>query len=38
VRTEAPLVRALHDLSFLTGGVAHVVFLGLRYAYPITIY
>ena len=32
VRTDAPLVRALHDLSFLTGGVAHVVFLGLLVA------
>lgn len=32
VRTEAPVVRALHDLSFLTGGVAHVVFLGLLLA------
>jgi hypothetical protein len=27
-----PLVRALHDLSFLTGGPAHVVFLGLLVA------
>ncbi|GEL20674.1 hypothetical protein [Pseudonocardia asaccharolytica] len=32
VRGEAPVVRALHDLSFLTGGVAHVVFLGLLIA------
>lgn len=32
VRTDAPLVRALHDLAFLTGGVAHVVFLGLLIA------
>lgn len=32
VRTEAPVVHALHDLSFLTGGVAHVVFLGLLVA------
>lgn len=32
VRTETPLVRALHDLSFLTGGVAHIVFLGLLLA------
>lgn len=32
VRTEAPVVRALHDLSFLTGGVAHVVLLGLLLA------
>lgn len=29
---DAPLVRALHDLTFLTGGVAHVVFLGLLIA------
>jgi hypothetical protein len=29
---EEPLVRALHDLSFLTGGPAHVVFLGLLVA------
>lgn len=28
-RPTVPIVRALHDLSFLTGGVAHVVFLGL---------
>ncbi|MGH3697479.1 MAG: DUF4386 domain-containing protein [Pseudonocardiaceae bacterium] len=32
VRGDVPLVRALHDLSFLTGGVAHVVFLGLLIA------
>jgi hypothetical protein len=32
VRADAPLVRAFHDLSFLTGGVAHVVFLGLLLA------
>jgi hypothetical protein len=32
VRTAEPLVRALHDLSFLTGGPAHVVFLGLLVA------
>jgi hypothetical protein len=32
VRGDLPLVRALHDLSFLTGGVAHVVFLGLLIA------
>lgn len=32
VRTDVPIVRALHDLSFLTGGVAHVVFLGLLLA------
>jgi hypothetical protein len=32
VRTEVSLVRALHDLSFLTGGAAHVVFLGLLLA------
>lgn len=32
VHGDAPLVRALHDLSFLTGGVAHVVFLGLLIA------
>jgi hypothetical protein len=27
-----PLVRALHDLAFVTGGTAHVVFLGLLIA------
>jgi hypothetical protein len=32
VRTDAPLVRGLQDLSFLTGGVSHVVFLGLLVA------
>lgn len=32
VRTDTALVRALHDLTFLTGGVAHVVFLGLLLA------
>jgi hypothetical protein len=32
VRGDAPLVRALHDLSFLTGGPAHVVALGLLIA------
>lgn len=32
VRVDAPLVRALHDLSFLTGGPAHVVALGLLIA------
>ncbi len=32
VRADLPLIRALHDLSFLTGGVAHVVFLGLLIA------
>jgi len=32
VRAEQPLVRALHDLAFLTGGPAHVVFLGLLVA------
>ena len=32
VVTDEPLVRALHDLSFLTGGPAHVVFLGLLIA------
>jgi hypothetical protein len=32
VRQDGPLVRALHDLAFLTGGVAHVVFLGLLVA------
>jgi hypothetical protein len=32
VRVEVPLVRALHDLAFLSGGVAHVVFLGLLLA------
>lgn len=32
VVADGPLVRALHDLTFLTGGVAHVVFLGLLIA------
>ncbi len=32
VRTDEALVRALHDLTFLTGGPAHVVFLGLLVA------
>jgi hypothetical protein len=32
VRGDEPLVRALHDLAFLTGGPAHVVFLGLLLA------
>ncbi|MFC4948386.1 DUF4386 domain-containing protein [Pseudonocardia sp. GCM10023141] len=32
VSADPPLVRALHDLTFLTGGVAHVVFLGLLVA------
>jgi hypothetical protein len=32
VRQDEPLVRALHYLSFLTGGPAHVVFLGLLLA------
>jgi hypothetical protein len=32
VRTDAPLIRALHDLAFATGGTAHVVFLGLLVA------
>lgn len=32
VLTDESLVRALHDLSFLTGGPAHVVFLGLLVA------
>lgn len=32
VRADAALVRALHDLSFLTGGPAHVVGLGLLIA------
>jgi hypothetical protein len=32
VRGDAALVRALHDLSFLTGGPAHVVALGLLIA------
>jgi hypothetical protein len=32
VRDEEPLVRALHDLAFLAGGPAHVVFLGLLVA------
>ncbi len=32
VRGNEPVVRALHDLVFLTGGAAHVVFLGLLVA------
>lgn len=32
VRGSEPLVRALQDLAFLTGGAAHVVFLGLLVA------
>jgi hypothetical protein len=32
VRADTPLVRALHDLAFLTGGPAHVVALGLLLA------
>src|SRR5689334_2638328 len=32
VREGGPLVRALADLTFLTGGPAHVVFLGLLLA------
>jgi hypothetical protein len=32
VRGDEPLVRALHDLAFLAGGPAHVVFLGLLVA------
>ena len=32
VREAGPLVRALADLTFLTGGPAHVVFLGLLLA------
>lgn len=32
VRTDQSLVRALQDLTFLTGGVMHVVFLGLLVA------
>jgi hypothetical protein len=32
VRGDEPLVRALHDLQFLAGGPAHVVFLGLLVA------
>ncbi|MDN5857391.1 MAG: DUF4386 domain-containing protein [Pseudonocardia sp.] len=32
VRADVPLVRALHDLAFLTGGVGHVVFLGVLVA------
>jgi hypothetical protein len=32
VRASAPLVRALQDLAFLTGGPAHVIFLGLLLA------
>lgn len=32
VAVSTPVVRALHDLAFVTGGVAHVVFLGLLLA------
>jgi hypothetical protein len=32
VRADESLVRALHDLAFLAGGPAHVVFLGLLVA------
>jgi hypothetical protein len=32
VRGDEPLTRALQDLAFLTGGVMHVVFLGLLVA------
>lgn len=32
VRGDAALVRALHDMSFLTGGPAHIVALGLLIA------
>jgi hypothetical protein len=32
VRADAPLVRAVQDLAFLTGGPAHVIFLGLLVA------
>ncbi|MDX6203744.1 MAG: hypothetical protein QOJ83_3244 [Frankiales bacterium] len=32
VRTDETLVRALQDVTFLTGGVMHVVFLGLLVA------
>ncbi|MCW2547639.1 MAG: hypothetical protein JWN96_2099 [Mycobacterium sp.] len=32
VRTDPALVRALHDLGFVSGGTAHVVFLGLLIA------
>jgi hypothetical protein len=32
IRDQAPLVRAFQDLAFLTGGAAHVVFLGLLFA------
>jgi hypothetical protein len=32
VRFDVPVVRALHDLAFLIGGVGHVVFLGLLVA------
>jgi hypothetical protein len=32
VRVDEPLVRALQDLAFLSGGPAHVVFLGLLLA------
>ena len=32
VADSTPVVRALHDLAFVTGGVTHVVFLGLLLA------
>ena len=32
VTASTPVVRALHDLAFVTGGVTHVVFLGLLLA------
>ena len=32
VTASTPVVRALHDMVFLTGGVTHVVFLGLLLA------
>jgi hypothetical protein len=32
VAGSTPVVRALHDLAFVTGGVTHVVFLGLLLA------
>jgi hypothetical protein len=32
VRADEPLVRGLHDLAFVAGGPAHVVFLGLLVA------
>jgi len=32
IAASTPVLRALHDLAFLTGGVTHVVFLGLLVA------